>query len=383
MRQVIGILLTSTSLLLGACAMNQTAAEALQPPRYTAQQFFETTSYAVASPDGIAFSKDGQHLLITTDASGVFNAYLLPVAGGTPRPVTSSTDNATFGASFFPSDDRVLFTADQGGNELHHLYVREADGSVRDLTPGERLKAAFLGWSADGQSLFVSTNERDPQMFDVYAYDTGDYQRRMIFRNEGFIVGDVSTDGRLLALIKAHSSANSDIYLARTGEAARAPELITPHEGDAAYDTLGFTPDGQSLIYGTNETSEFSEARAYDISTGEKHPLIRADWDVMFVAHSPTGRYRIHALNEDASTALTITDTTTGRPLTLHGVPEGNLGSVRFSRDESMIAFTVSSDTSPSDIFVADLASGRARRLTTALNPAIDEDQLVEGAVAR
>jgi dipeptidyl aminopeptidase/acylaminoacyl peptidase len=390
MRQIIGILLTSTSLLLGACATNPApppasavAAAEARHPRYTAQQFFETTSYAVASPDGIAFSKDGKHLLITTDASGVFNAYLLPLAGGTPIAVTNSTDDANFGASFFPSDDRVLFTADQGGNELNHLYVREADGSVRDLTPGERLKAGFLGWSADGRSLFVSTNERDPQMFDVYAYDTVDYQRRMIFRNEGFIVGDVSPDGRHLALVKAHSSADNDIYLVRAGEGAGEAQLITRHEGSVAYDVHGFTPDGRSLIYGTNETSEFSEARAYDIGTGENRPLISADWDVMFVAHSPNGRYRIHALNEDGSTVLTITDTTTGRPLTLHGVPEGNLGTVRFSRDESMIAFTVSSDTSPSDIFVADLANGRARRLTTALNPAIDEGQLVEGTVAR
>ena len=390
MRQLIGVLLTSTSLLLGACATNPAQPDSSAPaaaqasqPRYTARQFFETTSYAVASPAGIAFSKDGAHLLITNDASGVFNAYLLPVAGGAPRQLTTSTDNATFGASFFPSDDRVLFTADQGGNELNHLYVREADGSVRDLTPGERLKAGFLGWSADGQSLFVSTNERDPQMFDVYAYDTDDYQRRMIFQNSGFLIGDVSPDGGHLALVKAHTSANSDVYLARTGDGAGEPQLITKHDGDVAYDVHGFTPDGRSLIYGTNETSEFSEARAYDIATGEKRQLIKADWDVMFVMHSPTGRYRVHALNEDGSTALTIADTTTGRPLALHGVPEGNLGSVRFSRDESMIAFTVSSDTSPSDIFVADLASGKARRLTTALNPAIDEGQLVEGAVAR
>jgi hypothetical protein len=46
---------------------------------------------------------------------------------------------------------------------------------------------------------------------------------------------------------------------------------------------------------------------------------------------------------------------------------------VRFNRDETKIAFTVASDTSPSDVFVADLATGAATRLTTSLNPAIDE----------
>jgi dipeptidyl aminopeptidase/acylaminoacyl peptidase len=48
-----------------------------------------------------------------------------------------------------------------------------------------------------------------------------------------------------------------------------------------------------------------------------------------------------------------------------------------------MIAFTVVSDTSPADVFVAELQSGQARRLTKALNPAIDERQLVEAEVVR
>jgi dipeptidyl aminopeptidase/acylaminoacyl peptidase len=103
----------------------------------------------------------------------------------------------------------------------------------------------------------------------------------------------------------------------------------------------------------------------------------------MFVMSSHSGRYRVSAVNADGSTRLTITDTRSGRPVTLRGVPDGDLGGVRFNRDETMIAFTVASDTSPADIFVADLRTGRARRLTRALNPAIDERQLVTASVAR
>ena len=111
--------------------------------------------------------------------------------------------------------------------------------------------------------------------------------------------------------------------------------------------------------------------------------MIEEDWDVSLVQYSPSGRYRISAVNEDALTALTILDTLTDREMTLDGVPEGSLGSIRFDPEESRIAFTVTSDTSPTDIYVADLASGSARRLTTALNPAIDEDDLVTATVAR
>ena len=378
------LLATAGLVPAAAIAANQTAPAAQgQPVRYTAQQFFETTSYGMASSEGIAFSRDGRNLLISSDRSGVFNAYAMPVAGGDPVQITRSTTNATIAISYFPNDDRILFTADQGGNELNHLYVRLPDGTERDLTPGQNLKAMFVGWNGDGRSFYAATNEREPAAFDIYAYDAATLERRLVFRNPGgFLPAEVSRDGRFVALAKPNTSADSDVYLAELGSDA-PPRLVTPHQGNVAFGIYGFAPDSRSLIYGTNETSEFDQAVAYDLAGGARRPLIAADWDVMFVLHSPSGRYRVHAVNADGSTALTITDTRTNRPVTLRGIPEGDLGGVRFNRDETTIAFTVTSDTSPADIFVADLASGEARRLTRALNPAIDERQLVNATVAR
>lgn len=385
--KIAAVLLASTFVTLGTAHMAHAqpapAAAQAQPVRYTAQQFYETTSYGMAAADGIAFSADGRNLLINSDRSGVFNAYALPIAGGDPVQVTRSTTNATMGVSYFPNDERILFTADRGGNELNHVYVRLADGTERDLTPGENLKAGFVGWSGDGRTFYLSSNERDPQAFDVYAYDAQTYERRIAFRNPGgFFPGEVSRDGRYIVLTKQNSSADSDIYLAEIGSEA-APRLLTSHQGNVAFNAYGFTPDSRALIYATNETSEFDQAWRYDLASGERRPMIQADWDVMSVTYSPSGRYRVSTVNADGSTDLTITDTRTDRPVTLTGVPEGDLGGVRFNRDETAIAFTVMADTSPTDIFVANLADGAARRLTHALNPAIDEANLVDATVAR
>ena len=41
-----------------------------------------------------------------------------------------------FALSYFPADERILYSSDEGGNELTHIYVRNTDGSIRDLTPG-------------------------------------------------------------------------------------------------------------------------------------------------------------------------------------------------------------------------------------------------------
>ena len=61
-------------------------------------------------------------------------------------------------------------TADKGGNEINHLFVRELSGESRDLTPGDKAKAEFVGWSADHKYFYVATNERDPKAFDLYRY---------------------------------------------------------------------------------------------------------------------------------------------------------------------------------------------------------------------
>lgn len=375
-----------SSLALGGALAQATpqsalSAEAASPVRYSAKTFYDTTSFGLASATGHAFSSDGRSVLVSSDQSGVFNAYALPVGGGDPIALTSSKDNATFAASFFPNDDRILFTADKGGDELDHLFVREHGGSVRDLTPGEKVKADFLGWSPDGRTFWVTSNERNPEMFDIYAYDSGSYQRKLVFRNEGYDVRAISRDGRHAALVKERTSADNNLYLVDLAGSA-PPKLITEHQGNVSYGVYDFTPDGRSLIYSTDEAGEWGQAWTYDLASGARKPLIQADWDVSAVSYSPSGRYRVSALNADASTKLTIEDSN-GKAVALTGVPDGDIGSVRFNSDESMIAFTVASDTSPTDIFVADLATGKARRLTRALNPAIDEKQLVEASVAR
>jgi dipeptidyl aminopeptidase/acylaminoacyl peptidase len=367
--------------LVGACASSP-AAEAPPHRTYSAAAFFQTTSYGMGASAGFGFSPDGSRILAWNDSTGVINAYALSIEGGAPQPLTASTDNANFAVSYFPNDERVLVSADQGGNELDHLYVRERDGSLRDLTPGENLKAEFLAWRRDGGAFWVTSNERDPQVFDLYEYDATSYQRRLVYQNPGMLIADISRDGRWLAMVRPRTSADSDVFLVDLAGSSE-PRLITEHTGNIAYSVYEFTPDSAALIYATDEHGEFNQAWRYDLASGEKTPLIAADWDVMFVVHSPSGRYRVSAVNADASTEVTILDTQAGLPVRLTGVPAGDLAQVRFNRDETRIAFTVASDTSPSDVFTAPLSTGVATRLTRALNPEIDERLLVEATVER
>lgn len=360
-------------------------AESVAFKTYDARTFYMTTTYTLpAESGGLVFSPDGSEVLITSDSSGIFNAYSIPVGGGEPKALTNSATDSVFAVSWFPSDRRILYSGDEGGNELDHIFVRLEDGRSRDLTPGEKLKANFVGWQADGSGFWLTTNERDPKFFDLYRYDATDYSRELVFQNDaGFSIADVSGDGRWLALTKSRTSADSDVYLADLSAKTVEPVLITEHQGNIAHDVYGFTPDNASLVYATNEYSEYFEAWTYALESGEKAALASADWDVSDVGFSPSGRYRVVSVNADASTQVTITDQTKGEVVTLPDLPRGNLTRLRFDAGESKLVFRLNADTSPTNIHVVDLGAGSQRQLTKALNPAINQDDLVGATVER
>ncbi len=118
------------------------------------------------------------------------------------------------------------FLPGHGGDENYHLFLLDPDGSEKDLTPGDKLKAQFMGWRPDGTAFFVSSNERDPRFFDLYRYDAQTYARVLIYRNEeGFDLGPISRDERWIALNRANTTSDSDIYLFdATRQAGKTPD---------------------------------------------------------------------------------------------------------------------------------------------------------------
>lgn len=364
----------------GPGAAPQVAEAPHEVPEYSIEEFLATTSVF-----GSSFSPDGSKILVSSDESGIFNAYAVPVEGGEPEPLTSSTDDAVMVAGYFPDDERFLYSQDEGGNELNHLYVRETDGSVTDLTPGEELKAQFYGWVGDDESFFLGTTERDPRFFDVYEVAADGYDRTLAFRDTvGYAFAGASPDGRTLAFQKTNSGADSDVFL--WDREAGEMRHLTPHEGDVQHGFQAFSPDGTEVYFTTNEGSEFAHLVKEDLATGERETVLRPDWDVWYAYVSEGDDYLVAGINEDARTRL--------RVFTLPGMEEVDLPdlsgldvtSVGFSNDDSRLAFYASSGRQPQNLHVAEVEGtkvGEPRRLTSTLSPAIDPEHLVEPEVVR
>jgi prolyl oligopeptidase len=348
--------------------------------RYNAKAFYETVSYR-----GAAFSPDESNILVTSDKTGIYNLYNQPIDCDEPVQLTHSMDNAIMGVDYFPHDERILYSSDEGGNELNHVYVRERDGEVIDLTPGKGLKASFLNWSGDLKKFRILSNERDPKYFDLYSYDTETYERTLVYENMGEFgnVSGVSKDGRWVGLIKIRNNADNDIYIWDSENRNKPPKLITRHEGNVSHSVADFSPDNKRLLYLSDGEGEFKQLWVYEIESGSRNHLEGSDWDISYSRYSRNGRYRVTGVNVDARTEITVRDENRGEVVALPFIPQGDISGVNISMSSRYMAFYVNGDTSPSNLYILDITTGEHRRLTSSLNPEIDESHLVNGSVVR
>lgn len=369
----IACLMVIFSLIFFACKKT----EYREVNQYTIEQFMDTVSIG-----GSSFSHGEKTILFSSNKTGIYNAFTIPVEGGEPTQLTYSEDDAIFALSFFPEDNRILYSSDKGGNEINHIYLRDEDGTVRDLTPEEKEKASFYGWAFDQKSFFCGSNKRDPKFFDIYEMDIETFTPKMIYKNDaGYELASISRDKKYFAFFKAITTNNSEMYL--YDRKTKEMKHLSPHEGDVQYQPQTFSPDSKNLYYLTDEDSEFTYLKRYDIEAGQKDTVEQYDWDIWYTYFSRNGKYRVVGINEDARTVIKVYDTSTNQPLKLPELPGGNISLVNISKSEKIMAFYFNGSRSPNNLFVYNFDSGVYAQLTDTMNPEIDPEDLVEAEVVR
>jgi len=345
---------------------------------YTIEQFMNTVRIA-----GSSFSSDEKSILFHTNKTGIYNVYSVPVSGGALAQLTSSTKESTYAVSYFPKDTRFLYRYDRGGNENEHLYLRELDGTERDLTPGDKVKANFLGWSHDRKTFFYSTNERDARFFDIYEMPIDTFKPALIYKDElGLDFSAISNDKKYIAFQKnGASTADSDVFLYNT--ATKEMKNITAHTGDVANGAETFDVNSKYLYYLTDTGSEFRHVARYDLATGKSDVVEKTPWDVSYTYFSENGKYRVTAINEDARTKIKIYETASGKLVSLPQLPNADITGVIISPSERLMAFYLNGDRSPSNLYVYDFVTKKATKLTDSLNPEINPADLVDSQVIR
>ena len=365
-------LLLTCVLFLLACSQEVT------PPtvnQYTIDQFLDTKNIF-----GGSFSPDNKDLLVTSNETGIYNAYTIPVAGGELNPLTQSEKESIFAISYFPNDKRILFRSDDNGNEINHLFVRNEDGTIKELTPGEKARASFYGWAHDGQSFFYGFSQRNPRLMDVYEMNISDFTSTLIYQNdEAYDFNGISNNKQYIALSKSINTNDANLYLYDLN----SKSLTQINKNQAAHQAADFSTNSEELYYLTNDGGEFMRLAKYTMSSKDQEKILEEDWDIVYAYFSHNGKYQIVGVNEDGKTTIKVLDTNTGKPLAFPAFENGDITSVGISRDESLMRFYVGSSNSPSNLYTYVLDGGTPKKLTNTLSTNINAEDLVVASVVR
>lgn len=368
--------------LLSACAVQEhpdaVAETCSASPPVSIEQLLNARTFG-----WVGFSADGRKLVLASNQRGYMEPSELDPATGIVQPLEPANRAAAYPLGHL-ADGALLVSADEGGNELNHLFAWRRDGAMVDLTPGEGI-AEFQGWAADRKSFFLSTNARDGRYFDLYELDAATLERKLLFlggdyrlSRPGFGNGAVvSPDRSLVAVEKIVSNVRSDIHLREVQ--SRKEWTLAPTGADVMSRPLLFDPSGSALYYVSDIGGEYQQLYRHDLASGENKLLVSAQGDVQFARFSPAGDYLAVGVNVRGATELHLYQWPSFTRVAITGLPTGVGRDLQFAPDAKRIAVVFQTTTSPGDIYEIDLETRQANRLASAWTNPQAERLLVAG----
>ncbi len=336
------------------------------------------------SPD---FSPDGKTVAYLSDLTGVPQVWSLGLSdGGSPQQLTLEDERVGF-VSYAPDRDRLAFGIDRGGSERFQIHMLEAGGDrVVRLTDDPRVIHGWGDWSPDGNSIAFSSNARAQESFDIYVEDVDNRSTELVYRFDGnaFPVA-WSPDGSKILFEVSHAPFDQDLFLLRLDD--RSADLLTPHAGDAAFHSATFDESGEHVYCVTDKGREFAALARIDASSHELEFLYAEDWDLESLAATRDRRTLAFTVNDGGASRLVVWDLPSRARKELE-LPPGLVGGLDWSNDGTKLAFSLSSSTSNSDVWMFEFhdkraLEGRLSRLTRSSTSGIAASTFVEPRLVR
>lgn len=375
------ILTLALTLAIAACKETPPAPRVVK--QYTIDQFYKNTNIG-----GGFWSPDNAKLLVHSNETGIYNLYEINVSDGKMTQLTRSEEESYFAIGYVQSGDvgkntsaGILYAADQGGNELSHIYLLRGDSTV-DLTPDTTARADFMGWNADKSGFYFTSNTRDPQMMDVYKMTVADWKPTLVYQNDAaYEINDLAWDEKTVALARPITTSQNELYLLdiATGGMTALHDSAAPGN----YLGSGFSRDGKHFYYLTNADKEFTYLVDYDLATKARKTIFEAKWDVQYSYLSEQEKYRVVATNTDGKNTLQVLDNKTMKPVEFPEIPDGDVLAVNISDSEQWMRLTVGTSKAPANIYAYNFETKELKKLTNTLNAEINPEDLVTAEVVR
>ncbi|HWP95142.1 MAG TPA: S9 family peptidase [Gammaproteobacteria bacterium] len=331
-----------------------------QPP---VEDFFRNARYSQ-----MTLSPDGRYLAALAPSEGRRNIALIDLVDRSKSRFLTRVDKDIAGY-FWASNDRLVFTLDNDGNESFGLYAIGLDGRpIRTLIePGTGLTSVRTATVLDDlrdedDYILIAYNKRDLRYQDVYRLNIKNGALDMVARNPG----DVATwvpdhKGRIRAAVAQKELVTEIRY--RKDEDSDWQVIASFQFPEPTWFPIGFDYDDRTLLVASQIQDDTSDIYRFDPETktwGERvfgrddvdvSGLIWSDHrsKIIGAAYYVDKPYRTYFDEDEAALMASIEAAFPGEEVTVTSV----------TRDESKRIVIVWSDREPGRYYLFDRTSGK------------------------
>jgi dipeptidyl aminopeptidase/acylaminoacyl peptidase len=271
-----------------------------------------------------AWSPDGRQILYSGNASGRINLWIMN-SDGTGAHQLLHSDDAQSGAIWSKDGQSVVYQQDRGGDEIYDLYtVPAAGGTPQALTQTDQISETNPHFSPDGKWLAFQRKEKQGSSVNLAMMDWSTHQVRLLTHERdpkrSWDIVTWSPDGKTLYANRGdlHEDTSAWSVDVATGDARE----LTPHKGNVLIGASSLSPEGKTLLIGSNEKDGYGNVALLDLATLQKKWITDTQWDAQPGSFSAAGDLFTWSLNADGRTSIHFTDTKTYKEVP-RAIPEG------------------------------------------------------------
>jgi dipeptidyl aminopeptidase/acylaminoacyl peptidase len=341
---------------------------------------------------GFDFLKqDPSWIIYIADTNGQFNLWRqrssLDQDGElyAPHQLTTFIDDAVRHA--FPStiDNSVIFFADHQGTENFQIYkINNAFLSwPQPITQNPKIRYEWGAecFSHDGRYITYSSNEANPLNMLVYIRNIISNETLCITDRPGwYIPGYWSPDNRRINCSQLVTLTEYSIWLLDILD-RKMIQVTKPAEEEKSRNIVGpWLPNGQGFYVITDLKREYAGLAFYDINKSNLEWILTPEHDIESVDLSKDGKILAWTENVHGYSNVYIKNLKNGGEI--QEISEisknGVIGDLKISPDGKRIGVMMTTSRCPSNIYVIDIESKKAKKLTESLLGNIPEEKMIQ-----
>lgn len=307
------------------------------------------------------WTADGKGIYISTRFADVSQIHRVDMPGGARHQVTFY-DEPIGSVVRQPGGANIIFTRDAGGSEFSQIFLLDpVDGSTTMLSDGESRNGSTT-WDREGRRIAFTSTRRNGAANDVWMMEAADPASAKVILESpdgsSWSAAEFSATGNKVLIANYVSVADSRVNLLDLDSGALAL-LAGGDEVPSANFPVAFDDDGGGFWFITDRGSEFRQLAWQAAEAGSTPEILTADlpWDVGGGAISHDRKRLAFTTNENGMARVYLMDTATREYRAVENIPTGLAFGLSFSPDDSKLAMTLNTATTPSDTFVLALGA--------------------------